>query len=100
MSPFVLTGALIAASEPLWEVDSPVGKIAWNIVCNMALCTVVSLVVWAVVRLLWPGLSVWPFVLTGVFTIPALLVFVALLLGVKCLLSPGSVDWRRLWEAD
>lgn len=100
MLPFVLTGALIAASEPLWEVASPVGRIAWTIVCNMAFCTAVSLVVWAVACVLWPGLSVWPFVVPGVLTIPALLLFFGLLLGVKSLLSPGSVDWRRLWEAD
>ena len=75
MLPFVLMGALIAASEPLWEVASLVGRIAWNIVCKMAFCTAVSLVVWAVARVLWPGLSVWPFVLSVVFTVPALLVF-------------------------
>lgn len=96
MLPFVLTGALIAASEPLWEVASLVGRIAWNIVCNTVLWTVVSLVVWAVTRVFWPGLPMRPFVLVGVLAIPALLLLFGLLLGLIWILSPDSADCRRL----
>lgn len=97
---FILAGALIAASEPLWEFASRVGGIAWNIVCNMALCTAVSLVVWAVGCILWPGLSVWPFVVVGVLAIPALLLLAGLVLGLGWMLSPGSADRHRLGEAE
>lgn len=96
MSPFVLTGALIAASEPLWEVDSPVRRMGWNVVCNTVLWTVVSLVVWAVARVFWPGLPMRPFVLVGVLAIPALLLLFGLLLGLIWILSPDSADWRRV----
>lgn len=96
MWPFVLTGALIAASEPLWEVTPRVARLIWNIVCNMATWTVVCLVVWAMARVLWPGLSVRPFVLVGVLVIPALLVLFGLLRGLIWMLSPSSVDRRGL----
>lgn len=98
--PFVLAGALIAASEPLWEVASRVGRMTWNLICNMGTCTAVSVVAWAVARLLWPGLSVWPFVVVGVLVIPALLLLCGLVLGLIRPLSPGSVDRRRLWEVE
>lgn len=100
MWPFLLTGAVIAASEPLSEVASRVGRVAWNIACNMVTGTVVSLVVWSVARLLWPGLSVWSFVLVGVLVIPVFLLVCGLVLGLIRTLSPGSVDRRRLWEAE
>ncbi len=50
----------------------------FEIVCKMFFCTVVSLVAWMVAHGESPGLSVWPFVLTGVLVIPGLLSFLVL----------------------
>ena len=50
----------------------------FEIVCKIFACTVVSLVAWMAVHSSSPGLSMWPFVLTGVLVIPGLLSFLVL----------------------
>lgn len=68
----------------------------FEIGCKMFFWTVVSLVAWVAAQGLWPGLPMWPLVLTGVLIIPVSLLYFVLPRALKWLAESLRIQWAIL----
>lgn len=102
VSHFASAGGLItlsifglAATLHLGSTSGLLGG-GFGIGCKMFFSTVVSTVAWVVAHGLWPGLPMWPFVLTGLLVVPLFLLYFVLPAALKVLAEHLRIEWALL----